>query len=464
MLWDQLKGDAQVFQQAIIDTKDVFINEQSIFWGTVDSAVTTNMIPETVRLKSDYDPPAYHGLKGLDQSFEKEVTTQSLRGEHVTKSILETINGVSRLSLSSAVPRNFSYASFNSEGLFSGSSLTVTSPKLTFAPFSPPKIKTFEIFGHLNTILGVLYLIDYVYRLWLSVRVVRRHWSNSLVELPPCDIRLSIDEVDPSLIKQMKQDLDDNKVDVFAVEEGRGHGNVVEDEDRSPAKFSTSRVANFSRFRKMLCMSKSNKKLRGPITLSQSAVKLCTSFPAHLALLILFLFFMCYSLIALYLPWYDSYISNCVEGSDHRGTFIGRNVKAMGFNYAAAAGNDQLVQKVARYNELASSLCTESFTSSKTEFTNQSEFLDSIYRNHMSLLTDHEAILQCVDTDEVDARLEAACCSRNHESKCVDTTDKCPLNSIDNLPYPAVGNFIPSGSCSTLLKSSIDKNAVYECR
>ena len=51
-------------------------------------------------------------------------------------------------------------------------------------------------------------MLDSVYRLWLSVRVVRRHWNDSLVEVPPCDARIEAEDL--AIANESVQRLGDN--------------------------------------------------------------------------------------------------------------------------------------------------------------------------------------------------------------------------------------------------------------
>ena len=77
-----------------------------------------------------------------------------------------------------------------------GDRIELSLPSFSYASLSPPGVQSLDVFNYLQSFLGVLYLIDTVYRLWLSVRVIRRHWSQSLVDTPLCDVRSYLDEND----------------------------------------------------------------------------------------------------------------------------------------------------------------------------------------------------------------------------------------------------------------------------
>lgn len=448
-----MTGDVTKFQQKLQQVTAQVQEVPGCVVSAVGTSISTSLSPALSAVSTDYDPPSYRGINGNSASLSAALMTQSQRGENITASILNTITGVSKYSLEAAPLRNFTAVSFSSD-VFGSNSMALSIPKLSFAPFSAPKIKTLEVFDHVNTIIGVLFVIDSVYRLWLSVRVIRRHWSKALVDLPPCDVRLGSNSV-------AAQDCDGiivvDKIaheGVFDVENG-GHVDPIVASGTDKKKKAGKRVTG----------NKSNRSLRGPVSATQSIVKLGTSFPAHVFIVLFFVLFLCYALVALYVPWYDSYIENCVDHSSNEGTFIGRNVQAMGLNFASSAGNERLTSSIGKYNDVSSSYCASEQARSKSSFVNQTEVYNMLLNSHQSTRADHDAFAGCVNISTMDDLFNTACCSlHNPPGTCVATDTVCPRDPLTDVPFDRIGTYLPSASCTRELTERLDSTPIFNCR
>lgn len=446
-LWRQVAGDVTAFRAKFFDASSAITDIPGEFMIDLDSSIEFNINPAMESLSTDYHPPSYVGGGGV--SFTEESIKQSQRGKNVTKYMLETLTDISKLSLLKAVSRNISSTSLLSNLHFTGSSFTLSTPKLSAAPFSAPKINTLEIFGHFDTLIGLLYLMDSVYRLWLSLRVVRRHWNKGLVDLPPCDLRgCKLESVNHNTA------IAGQSAPVVACDEDVEVGNATK-EIRDTYKLH--RLCNF------FPSCRTRKTLNGPTTLTQSVIVLATSFPVQICLLGLFIMVVCYSLIALYVPWYNSYLANCIDYSDDRGTLIGRNIRAIGLNYASSAGNERLLSKFSKYNDEMSNICSQELTRTKAALVNQTDFYNSLGQKSSITLSHHNSIVECIDIQLMDNFLSAACCLHSRDrvnQKCLETTDVCPMDQFSNWPVRA---YLPSTSCLAP-DLQIDNKALYNCR
>lgn len=162
---------------------------------------------------------------------------------------------------------------------------SVSVPKLALAPFSAPKIDTVEIFSYVNSILGVLYLIDTIYRLWLSARVIRRHWSNSLIELPPCDVRAERGSMffsREAVCEEVPAPVTSSSTHPIDIERPI---DVIDSDEKSKPSCCKPRLPLSPK-----------RAFRGSVSMIEAVAKIATGFPMQCALILCFFLFFCYGI------------------------------------------------------------------------------------------------------------------------------------------------------------------------
>jgi hypothetical protein len=490
-IWRQAAGDVSAFRTNLASTAAGLTRVPAETAASIRASIASNMLPVGVSLATDYAPPTYHNSAGKADTTDTEITKQQQRGKNVTSTIRNTLAELSQFSsVSKDLPRNLSLSFSLPDSL-----MTLSVPKLSFNPFSAPKIETLAIFAHFNTILSILYFIDTMYRLWLSARVIRRHWGAGLIAIPPCDIRVSPGDAAADADADAGADADDA---VYGVADDKECSKAQKDVERGGARDADSngpvaapqsasqsrpgagaeaetadapppslpRWARPARAARGAGSAPASASRRGPVTLTQALLKLSTSFPAHVLLMALFILFVCYSFVALYVPWYGSYVDNCVAhapGSD--GTFIGRNIRALGLNYASSAGNERQSSRIAQYNKATSSYCSDARSQSSLLLSTQSDEYNALAADRGDLLQEHANLIECVNITAMDSAFALACCSTSTPAgACPPSPLRCPVDAM-GAAYPPLGALLPDVACvAPAAEWTIDSTAVFNCR
>ena len=466
-------GDVDTFQKSLKHSTASISSLPNEIIHEVQASFDNHFDLTLFSFESDYDPPRYQNSKGQSISLADEEEKQRQRGENVSSSVRKTFRDISNFSLrNKATVSNISDSLPGNFDNLIDTTFSVSAPILSFAPFSAPKIETLTIFDHLDTILGVLYFIDTVYRLWLSLRVIRRHWGLGLVETPPCDIRVSA-EAEPfnnweSGVNLQTSPREHKNRDV---ETGIGAETDPRETENVSLPIREGSISPPPKNRGGQEHRKNDTTKRsvgGPVTLTEAIIKLCTSFPAHVLLVSLAVIFVFYTMFSIYIPSYHSYIENCVQHADGaEGTFVGRNIRALGLNYASSAGNEKQARRIGDYNELVSDYCAKEQGKTKEAYIEQVHIQRALSRDMRSYISTHDAYIGCINISAADSLFNNACSSgwSGTDSEAhLAAGLKCPINDLTGKPYDFVGSKLPSMACEIDNNWELDHSAIFNCR
>eukprot|EP01041_Mallomonas_annulata_P000884 gene884-1716_t len=404
-LWNQVK-DATV-----ITNMNMNINSLQTMNVAKDWMVDMKGILTTTELflPNDYHPPVY--------LYASNTTMEEKKQKSDSKDFLATIQSILEI--------NKTTIKVLSVSLISNVTVPVSFPPLSSFSFSAQSLSSPDfrwmswIFPDLS-IRNLLLLLDYIYRIVLTFRLIRKHWDRSMVGLPAVDIR-------------------------------------------------SDRVAE----------AKQHSASQGGVTLvSLSAGEV----GLVVVLLSLVVVGVMWIVLALYLPFYSDYISGCVRQQDYtdtypntyrdadsvnvnvnvnattaRGTFIGRNVNSVVFNFAQGDGARTVADGMYTHNNDISHICTSQQSESKKTSDTSVQDLRDIQTAQRSLVEDVQQLKSCLDIKALD-RIFNSSCSTTTSTKATssDSPRKCPfdLSTTAGVPYVPIRSLLSIDACANTISDT----------
>jgi hypothetical protein len=182
----------------------------------------------------------------------------------------------------------------------------------------------------------------------------------------------------------------------------------------------------------------------------------------QLLMLIGFIGFCAYIVVAVYVPEYNSYAEGCVHNTKNE-TFISAKLFSLAFNYAASDGNSQLTKGMQAYNTQSSNYCVENQGNSANVYNNYLQAVSNTNQSFQSDVSSMSVLSACVDTAAIGFMFQAACCSSyatagyfqdlSLRTRCEATGSsssgqlKCPLDT-GGQPYKPPGDYMNDTTCS----------------
>lgn len=182
--WDLIK-DAVFSRERYSERLMQSVVNKGVVWSEQLLALTTESF---LTLDSDYDPPQYQG--DTTNSTESAVNEFSKSGSAYLSEMTEYIANLTAALSSSVVNAS---SSFNIAEAAASQSSSSSEHSFSFQAMNIPSnldlLKMLERFAHINSLF--LWL-DLLFRMFQSVRMVRKYWDKSAVSLPVVDMRRGV--------------------------------------------------------------------------------------------------------------------------------------------------------------------------------------------------------------------------------------------------------------------------------
>jgi len=169
---------------------------------------------------------------------------------------------------------------------------------------------------------------------------------------------------------------------------------------------------------------------------------LCFSPAAGMVLVAVALFLVLNAATALYVPTYLQYVDGCVA-PPRNGTFFANNIYSVSYNYAAADGNQALLEGLDTYHSTRAANCSAELTASAREQHGAQRELDAALDEQLAASVDIRLLRKCLDLNALGA---ASLGSR-------DTAES--FRTLDLMLH--------SPACEVRLANATLHSAVYNC-
>lgn len=223
----------------------------------------------------------------------------------------------------------------------------------SFATFSGTSIDFTLLIQSVLAVQTLLFLFDYIYRTFQTVRIVSKFWRRGSVQLPMVDLRNTYDIADAWFVCIAR---------VF---------------DMLP--FVSLQLLWLAMLVILIIWGFAGECYLQVVRVTFKLSVPCTDFYLHL-------WVQLFPAAAVFVPEYTSYVSTCVEHSQNN-TFVSRNLYAVAYNYASSEGSGVISRGLGEYNIQSGVYCTGSAASSLQVYTT---LLNQLYAHNQTLtVSDH---------------------------------------------------------------------------
>lgn len=270
------------------------------------------------------------------------------------------------------------------------------------------------MFFSISSVTSLLVLLDYVWRAFQSVRIVRRFLGRSAIRLPRPD--LSVDRAADSAGSLR------SAFGLFATNPTFFLANLV---------FSPLGAAALAGVFAVLILS---------------------------------------ALAQAYVPVFREYSDVCVagHGTKGNGTFLAQNLYAIAYNYAAVDGRGVYATEIDDYDATRGEHCSAYLTTSAAQQDEDALYLESLAAAQAGSSSNALLLGGCLDVGALDASFEAACCGLEGYGGCGaanGSVARCPLLDAGaaSTPYAPLGSSLAEPACADDAASWALGDAVFDC-
>eukprot|EP00615_Pteridomonas_danica_P013936 CAMPEP_0114381324 /NCGR_PEP_ID=MMETSP0102-20121206/3382_1 /TAXON_ID=38822 ORGANISM="Pteridomonas danica, Strain PT" /NCGR_SAMPLE_ID=MMETSP0102 /ASSEMBLY_ACC=CAM_ASM_000212 /LENGTH=931 /DNA_ID=CAMNT_0001536785 /DNA_START=60 /DNA_END=2852 /DNA_ORIENTATION=+ len=359
----------------------------------------------------DYDPPTYDQYAPEDSESDDQAGVEA---EHEAESgtyVEEQASSLNAFSeLNGYIADDASLSEYNLS-FSSTDDFTFSSVDFAFEGFTPNTIDWDLVTVGIARIMNLLLALDFMYRFFKTLYYIRKFWSRAGLAMPDVDIR------------QDKYELDLSCGGGAAGSTNGGGGCIA-------------------------CI-------------------LCPCWAPCLCLF--FVVIILINVIVLYIPIVNEYSDVCVKGNGNH-TFLTGNLYSIALNYAAEAGNEDLIDGTENYNVRLADYCGAYTTFSQEQQAEDELLLSELQTSHDFTRNDLQLINECVNTTVMDQYFNLACCGDGGGYEACEeyasygnVDDNGWLKGADNKTCPVDSNNNPYPLLSTLLDPYSENTAAADC-
>eukprot|EP01034_Spumella_vulgaris_P022699 gene22699-28850_t len=181
VIWDAVKEVVVEAKQSIASAADLLEVQLNEMVAAIETAIAqADFTPD------DYNPPAYPAAGNYSTEREQQASSSS----EFLAAMQDIINAAQNINTSYFDSTPFSSVNISASSL-SSSALSSFSTSWSSISFGGINIAT--LLASISTIQGLLYLFDYMYRVFQSVRLFSKFWSRGVIKTPVIDNRITKD-------------------------------------------------------------------------------------------------------------------------------------------------------------------------------------------------------------------------------------------------------------------------------
>ena len=419
------KGELSRTLGPVLQGVEVMFNSSLLYGQTINENIQKHYEGSIGSLDlnvTDYQPPIYQHAASFQEEAQLQATTSAAYLSSLDNNMSD-FSSTPHADLSTSVGDTVS----NASATFSRSSMSAYD--LFIGPWLSGNIDSSVFMSTIEAIEYFLIIFDVIYRVFQSLKVIRKHWRGVITS--PLDIRTNKNLFCNSIFGR-RTNINPNSL--------LNNKNV-----------------------RMFCM-------------------LFYHLWFYVMALMVFMTVVLTSMIHLYVPIFDSYVTHCVHKgqvlsssssptstsrSNHSavesfmsnitnsgefndatvlkysGTFLARNLNSMAVNYASMNGNAEITRSVSDYNVASSDACSEHFIATSTTYQEQSRVFEQARADYFDRLYRRNFIYDCVNATAL-SDLFSSACNRDDGSGNMEN---------HNLDCPRPYEFYPSPNS--------DKDALY---
>ena len=229
----------------------------------------------------------------------------------------------------------------------------VSSFHMSFEKLMKPNVDFDLWFVEFATLGNLCFLLDFMFRMYFTLRTCVKYWSASALVVPTIDLRLKKDELTK----------------------------------KNPLKMSPGRVIALL--------------ITNPLTATVFSVVVFTWTAIVIA--------------SIYSPFYKDYVNGCVPEFGN-GTFFTQNLYSIGYNNAYHDGSSALIEDLKSFDSKRNSLCISTFDQTNKKQIENNFTLSSLQKSFEDIYQEMKILRKCIDTDLLDKQFLEYCNSTNQES------------------------------------------------